>query len=457
VYVPGKFRSAQDLPCLKCALKASEGLLYPMEKNFVFIHSFQRYSGQGMAATKNFDCTVSLKGGGGGKGRGGGGGEGKDLVFSGIMREEYAPLLAFLGTKKLTVLAAEEPAAGAVGALASLLGEEGELDEGEDSEEDDGDFDPEAQARKDKARRERDEGSGTDLGSDDDDISYASEDSDDAEEAKPKKEKKEKKVKKAKPASPKKEAKPAAGKKRKKKDKNAPKQAKSAYFFFAEAMRDQLKAENPEASFGELGKLTGAKWKEIDAESKVEYEQKAAKDKERYQAEMADYVPPEDSGDDDDDEPAKGSKKKRKKKDPNAPKGPQSAYILFATAERESIKNDHPEAQAKDIMRIAGERWRGLDAEGKAPWEARAAEGKAAHKVALQEYQDGQKKTAAAAAAAKGGSAAGSDDDDEMLSDDEDEKKISAKGKKKLKDGLPDEEEELLSSDLSDDDDDDDA
>lgn len=40
--------------------------------------------------------------------------------------------------------------------------------------------------------------------------------------------------------------------------------------FFVQDYRERIKEENPEASFGEVGKLLGAKWKEMsDAEKKV--------------------------------------------------------------------------------------------------------------------------------------------------------------------------------------------
>ena len=58
--------------------------------------------------------------------------------------------------------------------------------------------------------------------------------------------------------------------KRAKKDPNAPKRALSAYMFFSQDWRERIKTENPDAGFGEVGKLLGAKWKELDdAEKKV--------------------------------------------------------------------------------------------------------------------------------------------------------------------------------------------
>ncbi|KAF7307738.1 hypothetical protein MKEN_01133900 [Mycena kentingensis (nom. inval.)] len=96
---------------------------------------------------------------------------------------------------------------------------------------------------------------------------------------------------------------------RKKKDPNAPKRALSAYMFFSQDWRERIRAENPDANFGELGKLLGAKWKELDDEEKQPYNDQATKDKERaererkeYEAKSAPASGDEEGGGDDDDE-----------------------------------------------------------------------------------------------------------------------------------------------------------
>ncbi|KAJ7682888.1 high mobility group box domain-containing protein [Mycena rosella] len=74
-----------------------------------------------------------------------------------------------------------------------------------------------------------------------------------------------------------------------KKDPNAPKRALSAYMFFSQDWRERIKTENPEAGFGEVGKLLGAKWKELDDEEKKPYVDQAAKDKTRAEDEKNAY------------------------------------------------------------------------------------------------------------------------------------------------------------------------
>lgn len=76
---------------------------------------------------------------------------------------------------------------------------------------------------------------------------------------------------------------------RRKKDPNAPKRALSAYMFFASETRDIVRAENPDVSFGQIGRILGEKWKALTAEEKVPFETKAAADKKRYESEKELY------------------------------------------------------------------------------------------------------------------------------------------------------------------------
>ncbi|KAI0946160.1 hypothetical protein AcV7_010204 [Taiwanofungus camphoratus] len=80
-----------------------------------------------------------------------------------------------------------------------------------------------------------------------------------------------------------------APKSKAKKDPKAPKRALSAYMFFSQDWRERIKAENPDAGFGEIGKLLGAKWKELDDSEKKPYIEQAARDKARAEQEKTEY------------------------------------------------------------------------------------------------------------------------------------------------------------------------
>lgn len=85
-------------------------------------------------------------------------------------------------------------------------------------------------------------------------------------------------------------AEPKTDRSQAKKDSNAPKQAQSAYMLFSKDWRERITAENPGASFGEVGKILGTTWKELDDLEKKPYIEGAAKDKARVEAELAAYT-----------------------------------------------------------------------------------------------------------------------------------------------------------------------
>ncbi len=59
--------------------------------------------------------------------------------------------------------------------------------------------------------------------------------------------------------------------KEKKEKADKPKRAPSAYIIFCTEKRTEIKDANPEATFGELGKLLGAAWKEMSDKDKAPF------------------------------------------------------------------------------------------------------------------------------------------------------------------------------------------
>lgn len=261
VFIPGKFANSNQQACVKCALRANEGHLYPLEKQFIFIHKpavlirfdeiesveFQRYAG-GQVTTRNFDLCVTLHS------TPGDSLSVKEYTFSGIDKTNYNAMFSFLSGKKIRIkniqeAGIEEQPTGR-GATSNMYDEmDGGEEMGESSE--DEDYDQENQS-------ESEDISGSDSEDDDDLGSVASDDSDLAEHRKKTKAKKKKsdagegKTKKKRKESSGKKAADSPKKKKKKKDPNAPKNAKSAYMYFSVAKRPEIKEANPDATFGEL-------------------------------------------------------------------------------------------------------------------------------------------------------------------------------------------------------------
>lgn len=85
------------------------------------------------------------------------------------------------------------------------------------------------------------------------------------------------------------------GKNKRKKngDPNAPKRAKSAYSFFAEAKRTKIKMTNPDiVNFGEIQRIIGAAWRALTPTERTKWNNMALKDRERLADEMFTYRNP---------------------------------------------------------------------------------------------------------------------------------------------------------------------
>ncbi|KAJ8416567.1 hypothetical protein AAFF_G00358550 [Aldrovandia affinis] len=145
------------------------------------------------------------------------------------------------------------------------------------------------------------------------------------------------------------------------KDTNKPKGKTSSYAFFVQNCREEQKTKHPGTSvnFSEFSKKCSEKWKNLTAKEKGHFEDRAKADKVRYDQEMQSYIPP------------KGSKK-RKMKDPNAPKRPPSAFFLFCSEHRATLKGEYPGITIGEIAKKLGEMWAKQSPKDKIPFEQKA-------------------------------------------------------------------------------------
>ncbi|KAK5986077.1 FACT complex subunit SSRP1 [Trichostrongylus colubriformis] len=135
-------------------------------------------------------------------------------------------------------------------------------------------------------------------------------------------------------------------------------------------------------------------------------------------------------------EKGEGKKKREKKeKDPNAPKRAQSAYFLWLNENRAKIKKEGD--SVADVAKRAGEMWKAMDAESKAPWEKKAAADKERYDSEMKEFKKSGAKAPSSETTSKKSSGPSplkakskeyiSDSDD---SDDDDDKPLRPKEKK---------------------------
>ena len=170
------------------------------------------------------------------------------------------------------------------------------------------------------------------------------------------------------------------------KDKNSPKGAKNAYIFFCAEKREQVKEENSEMNAKEIVSELARLWQEADEDVKAEYQEKAAQDKQRYQEEMAGYVPSDEEA-----SPKTKNSKGSAKKDPNAPKGAKNAYIFFCADNREQVKEENSEMSSKEIISELARLWKEADEDVKAEYQEKAAQDKQRYQEEMEEYSDGEK------------------------------------------------------------------
>jgi len=218
------------------------------------------------ASVKTFDLCIRTK-------------QGQDHQFRGIQRNEWQLLFSFMTAKNLNVENAESVRQGPAQHVSSLTLEDMDLPMSrDDSDDSDPDFETQGHEEEDE-KEESDSSSGAEM-VDENQISDQEEKASEVDTAADKVPKDD-----VLPSNtPKKRNKPRTEdvpekKKRKKKDKNAPKRSLSAFMFYSQDVRDSVKQQNPEATFGDLGRLIGEKWKVLSEDEKRKYQQLAEKDK----------------------------------------------------------------------------------------------------------------------------------------------------------------------------------
>ncbi|CAH2321440.1 FACT complex subunit SSRP1 [Pelobates cultripes] len=312
ITVPGNFQGHSGAQCITCSYKASSGLLYPLERGFIYVHKppvhirFDEVNcvnfARGTTTTRSFDFEIETK-------------QGSQYTFSSIEREEYGKLFDFVNAKKLVIKN-----------RGLKEGMKQNYDDYADSDDDQHDAYLERMKEEGKIRENADSddsGDETDEsfnpGEEEDEVaeefdsnpSASSSSAGSDEEEGEKKEKKKKKPVKTKPAE-RKPRKKSEGKKQK--DPAAPKRPMSAYMLWLNASREKIKSENPGISITDLSKKAGEIWKTMTSDKKEEWDRKAEEAKRAYEKAMKEYK---------DSAPSESSKKSKKSKEKKKDEKPE--------------------------------------------------------------------------------------------------------------------------------------
>ena len=175
--------------------------------------------------------------------------------------------------------------------------------------------------------------------------------------------------------SPKAKKAPQAPKGKRVKDPNHPKHPSTSWIFFLNANRDKLRKENPDAKMTEITKLASAQWKAISPADRAPWDAKALEDKERYATEMSTYVAPE---------PVFVLPKKKKVK--SAVKKATNPWMAYLNANRNKLREEHPEVKMTDITKMASVAYKALSDADRAEWVAIAEADKVRYAKELAEH-----------------------------------------------------------------------
>jgi len=130
----------------------------------------------------------------------------------------------------------------------------------------------------------------------------------------------------------------------KEKKENLPKRGKSAYLFFCKEVRGVIQKEFTDMKATDVTRELGVRWNVLKlTPAREKYDVLALEDKQRYESEKESYSPSSQS--------VSSSRKQV------GPKRSKSSYLCYCDEERLNIKQEHPEMQAKDVIRELGRRW----------------------------------------------------------------------------------------------------
>jgi len=131
-------------------------------------------------------------------------------------------------------------------------------------------------------------------------------------------------------------------------------------------------------------KLGSERFRELSEAEKQKYQKKYEQAKAQYETDLAAFLA---AGGEMKKQKQKKIKKEKKTKDPNRPKKPAGgAYGCYLDKHRAAITKECAGKPVTAVSKLAGERWKGLSASEKKPFEQDYEKKKAAYEAAMKNY-----------------------------------------------------------------------
>jgi hypothetical protein len=160
----------------------------------------------------------------------------------------------------------------------------------------------------------------------------------------------------------------------------------AAFLHYAQANHKQVLSalsENAKAkanvTFGKVAEELANNYKALSAAEIAKWQEIAVTSDVNFVKEMKPYSEP--------------TRMTKKKKDPDAPKGPVSAYFHYMMAIRSTILADDPDLAFGDVTKECAARFKAMTDEAKKEWIDKAAADKIRYKEQLEVYEKEQDKT----------------------------------------------------------------
>eukprot|EP00591_Stephanopyxis_turris_P001390 CAMPEP_0195508074 /NCGR_PEP_ID=MMETSP0794_2-20130614/1382_1 /TAXON_ID=515487 /ORGANISM="Stephanopyxis turris, Strain CCMP 815" /LENGTH=439 /DNA_ID=CAMNT_0040634947 /DNA_START=62 /DNA_END=1381 /DNA_ORIENTATION=+ len=160
----------------------------------------------------------------------------------------------------------------------------------------------------------------------------------------------------------------------------APKRGKSAFIIFSMDAHPKMRRtldDGTTSKAPDVAKRVSEAWRNLSPDERAVWEEKADKDRMRYEVEKKMYSGPWKLPTSD----------KRAKKDPDAPKRPMSAFLDFSKRMRSQVKREHPEMSNTIVSKILANMWKDAPAAERASYIEREAEKRACYNKAISEWR----------------------------------------------------------------------